>query len=83
MKSLWEDLISKYSIDIDLIENFYGIIEKKYYSSNILYHNLDHISIMLSEVKKYENRIQKRIQVFFIINKILKTQFRKCSVKIC
>ena len=57
MKNLWKDLVSKYSNDLDLIEHFYGIIEKKYSSSNRHYHNLNHINIMLSEVKRFENRI--------------------------
>ena len=57
MKRLWKDLVSKYSHDTDLIENFYEIIEKRYNSSNRHHHNLDHINLMLTEVKRFKNKI--------------------------
>ncbi|MBD3213471.1 MAG: hypothetical protein GF311_12760 [Candidatus Lokiarchaeota archaeon] len=67
MKILWVDLVSKYSIDIDLIENLYDIIEKRYDSSNRHYHNLTHINLMLSEVKRFKNRIDDYDSVLFAI----------------
>lgn len=67
MKSKWKDLVSKYSNDLDLIENLYEIIEKRYGSFNRHYHNLDHINLMLSEVKRFKNRIDDFDSVLFAI----------------
>ncbi|MFW9972282.1 MAG: hypothetical protein ACFFDF_19005 [Candidatus Odinarchaeota archaeon] len=67
MKSLWKDLVSKYSNDLDFIEKLYKIIEKRYISSNRAYHNLDHINLLLSEVKRFKNRIDDYDSVLFAI----------------
>ncbi|MEJ2294263.1 MAG: hypothetical protein P8Y23_05790 [Candidatus Lokiarchaeota archaeon] len=67
MKSLWKDLVLKYSNDLDFIEKLYKIIEKRYDSSNRHYHNLTHINLMLSEVKRFENRIDDYDSVLFAI----------------
>ncbi|MFW9878050.1 MAG: hypothetical protein ACFFG0_33635 [Candidatus Thorarchaeota archaeon] len=63
----WLELVIKYSDDLELIDNFYEIIKRKYNSSNKHYHNLDHISLMLSEVKKLESRINDYDTLCFAI----------------
>ena len=67
MKSIWIELVSKYSLDMILILNLYEIIEKRYGSSNRHYHDLDHINLMLSEAKKFKNRIDDYDSVLFAI----------------
>ena len=67
VKSSWNDLVSQFSNDLNLIDNYYEIIEKKYKSSNRYYHNLDHINLMLSEIDTLENRIEDYNSVLFAI----------------
>ncbi|MFX1477540.1 MAG: hypothetical protein ACFFCI_05370 [Promethearchaeota archaeon] len=67
IKSLWKDLVLKYSNDLNLIESLYKFIEKSYNLSNRQYHNLDHINLMLYEVKRFKNRIDDYDSVLFAI----------------
>lgn len=57
LKYTLKELLSKHSNDSELTHNFFKVIQGKYSSTNRHYHNLDHISLMLSEAKKFENKI--------------------------
>lgn len=67
LSNIWKELVSKHTNDLELVDDFYKIIVKKYGSSNRYYHNLDHLSLMLSEAKRFENRINDYDSVCYAI----------------
>ena len=67
LKSRWKQLTSKYTNDLELVNSFYKIIEKKYNSTNRHYHNFEHVSFMLSEAKKLESEISDYDELCFAI----------------
>ncbi len=79
MKIKFENLLSKYTSDKELISQMYSVIEENYNSPERYYHNLDHISRMLETVKAFNDNIKYTDNLILAIwyHDIIYNTFRK------
>ncbi|WP_421750675.1 hypothetical protein [Croceimicrobium sp.] len=67
LKNIWHQLITKYSSEEELIEEFWLEIEKAYSSPKRHYHNLEHLQYMSKLALKYQHSIQDLDTLLFSI----------------
>ena len=65
LKKHFLNLINKYSSDFHFNENCWSEIEKKYNSKNRYYHNLNHLSNMITELEFVKNDIKSLDCILF------------------
>ena len=66
-KSIWFELASRYSNNIQLIAQLWTEIEKNYSNKNRHYHNLSHLEYMLDKALYYEDNLNDLDTVLFSI----------------
>lgn len=67
LKHNWNQLFHRYSVDEKLRDTQFELIYKQYSDSSRHYHNLDHISAMLSLTENYSDLIKEKDIVLFAI----------------
>lgn len=66
-KSTWNSLTSKYTDNIELVEELWQEIEGAYSNSNRHYHNMTHLESMINNAFKYKDKIKDLDTILFSI----------------
>jgi len=67
LKSQWDDLLSFYSPDKSIKDNWFHILKEKYSEKGRFYHNLSHVKTLLNLLEPLKDKIQDHNAVRFSI----------------
>ncbi|KAA9325417.1 HD domain-containing protein [Adhaeribacter soli] len=66
-EKVWRELAGNYTSDQELIETLWQELQQNYSEQNRHYHNLNHLSFMLEQAKRYEKQLKNPDAVTFAI----------------